>query len=386
MYLMSLLLGTMLLAVPIIPSIAAGSQPASSLAEGVASTSSSLSCLHEAVASLAGLHIDEQKALNLAHSSPVFVSYAVNHTPRYYGYNIGYSITSTCGTNDYTLALHFALAGKELVAAEDVNSASILGVSIAGRLANYTNYPTVSLWSGWEFSAASPSSTPVYESYTSFSQPSVGDPSYNYCSLAFYGECDFGVWAGLEHDYAGSYIAQTGTGALVSYLSGSPVSTYTMWTEFFGDQSSQTCYKNGNPYNESPGDTMRADVLNEAETGGSNTSYYLTVTDASVTPNYACTSGPSTFTHMGVSRYAAYIAEDPAYYALPEINPGGGSQSFSMYGELYYGGVFYTIQTPYNAGYYSANSPYSISLNSHTEISSSNPSSGSFTQTWSISA
>jgi hypothetical protein len=240
-------------------------------------------------------------------------------------------------------------------------------------------------WSGYEVGASSlnyPStlpSTTVYEAEEEHNVQQVQvpfDPA-NACSNSS-DYCDSSIWAGLE-DKFGAYpdqnLVQGGSEAKIV----SSVVTYDVWYEFL-------------PHGEVPctnvsvsaNDDIVTDVLNNAEGGGSNTTYTVNVVDMNQ-PGKDC-FGTATNYPMSKPVLASFIVERPTDYPhnneviLPEysFNP-------SITGYMYYNGTLNTISNSYTHNEYvtdTMRNPVSSVHGVQNLVPGSVNSGGTFTDTW----
>lgn len=227
-------------------------------------------------------------------------------------------------------------------------------------------------WSGYTFSGNSGATTPVYEAYATWTEPSVSEPQSYFC---YFKHCDLFIWPGLTATTGGSSgIVQGGTDSGLYCTAGCSYYYYG-WYEYY-PASSVTCSN----FPVSPGDSVGADIVNSGEYGGSTSSYAIYVYD--FTAANTCSSSNSNYNSFATPYYGQFIAERPSFGGTLARLPKFGSVTIS--GDVYYGSSLTGIYTPYNNGWYikttMVNSGYTnINLGS---VSSSS----AFTETWSTSS
>lgn len=334
--------------------------------------------LEKAIASnisAATQNFDSRKALSLAMDSSGFkektVGLGVQFNSIFDTWTFDSSGTVTWDT------VNVVFSGTEtngsavnVVVTEDPGLLSVVAVTTQHVALHAT---TSTNWSGYTFTGNAGGTAPVYEAYSSWTEPAVSEPQAYWC---FFAHCDFAIWPGLTATSLGSTgIVQAGSNSGLYCTAGCSYYYYG-WYEFYPAALVQC-----NNFPVSPGDSMAADIINHARTGGSSTLYDIYVYD--FTSGRTCSVTNQSFTNFNTPYYGQFIGErlqwsDGSYSRLPKFG------SVTMSGSIYYGGALQGIYNPYSNGWYTQ---VIMTNGGNTNIQVGSVSSSSaFTQTWLTSA
>ncbi|MGB6463921.1 MAG: hypothetical protein WBF38_06840 [Nitrosotalea sp.] len=324
------------------------------------------------------------KATSLANANTEFKS-------RIMGYNSAFesnfntwnlnktSCTVTWKTNNLVYDLRNATSiVKKIVVTEDPATTTVLNVTEQDQIAYSSNAIPNSNWSGYEFAGDGSSShtTKMYDSYSTFTVPSVFQPPYpsNACSNP---TCNIVIWVGLE-DKAGAadqILAQSGAQGIVS-CNPTCVSSYNIWWEFL--PNSLTICSPGITVHAS--DSITANEYMDTIVGGTDSRVVDTYIVDNTNPSAVCSFSHQYFNSTS-PLYSSFIAEDlclniscSSQYTLPNFTSVQMNQN-----TVYYGNSYRYISQPYSNGWFNE---YNYFNSADTSMNNHDPIGQNFTESW----
>jgi hypothetical protein len=337
-----------------------------------------------------GGQLDVAKARALASSNAEYASRVQGFTKVEFHsiYNTWQFNTTNCDLNWETVNVVYSVHTptgfeKYVVVTEDPVLSRVISISEQASKVYYdpsgndTQYSTANsnYWSGYEFAgdSGSPPTTAVYESRTTWAVPSVSVPYSGACTSTK--PCSAAIWPGLE-DQSGagnSHLVQGGTDSQITNCNTSCVTTNKVWYEFLPNSA---VYCGGMTFATS--DSVTADVVNRAKSGGSNTLYDVSINDN--TSGQGCSVSGQSYTSMNKPIYGSFILERAQIGSGYTLANFGTVQIGSA--STYYSSASHSIYTPYSNFWY-VKWIMQNPIGSNTNIGvGAVDSTGSFTQTW----
>jgi hypothetical protein len=227
----------------------------------------------------------------------------------------------------------------ENTSATQVTDFIVSEITGPGGYSNYAN----SIWNGYELYQQVTQDRHVWASFSSWYVPTAQS-----CYTSK--RCDVGVWTGLIDDSpegGNGVIAQDGVTSFMDCTSGTCHASYQGWYQFGG--SGPANYLSPSTYPVYAGDSVHTEVQNQADVGGSQSSYYMQVADSSRSWVFSGTYQYS-FTDPFYAEFIAEWAQHPfsngQSYDLLTFN------NFNQYGYVDYNKATYCMSSPYNNGWY----------------------------------
>lgn len=239
------------------------------------------------------------------------------------------------------------------------------GYDIAGQSFTYPSLPTTNVW----------------EAVASWTEPSVSrptDPSTACRTDLHFEPCSLAIWTGLTDSFHGStnHIAQSGSDAKITCSSSSSCTTsYFLWYEFVGEPSATIC--SGSSF--TAGHGVQAIVTNKAKTGGSSTSYDVSVIDTSTA--VGCSTTAHSYLSLSSPVFATFENERPSYNP-PLYATLAKFTSNTITGSMYYSSASHGISTPLTNGWYNKIRMVNTVININYGTTSGN----TITMTWTSSS
>lgn len=313
---------------------------------------------------------DEKKAITSALGSSTFKaevkgdSQSDGHVVMIWSYDPVNCVASPIGTSVQFTVTDSTNHKRLVIVSEDPKSLTPEGVSVNDKIITHSvSSATSTIWTGYELRGASTdSTTPVYQSYMTYSVPSAAVPTAPTGFTCGTGStsppypCDAAVWSGLAISSGGSTgLVQTGTDSICSGTTSGlcQTKTYDAWLEFYdnsGNGYTLSCASRAS-LTPNANDGIASQVTNYVKYGQGTKDYDLWLVD--ITQNIQCTTfgvGFNNNVDKGNPYDAEYILERPPISSGDYRLDNFGTMS-NVYGTIYYSGTNYGIWTPFNAGY-----------------------------------
>ncbi|MDE1832464.1 MAG: hypothetical protein KGI02_08875 [Thaumarchaeota archaeon] len=320
------------------------------------------------------------------------------HVVMIWSYDPVNCIASPIGTSVQFMVTDSASHKRLVIVSEDPKSLTPNGISVDDKIPTHavsSAYNTI--WTGYELRGAiADSTTPVYQSYLTYSVPSAAVPTApsgftcgtSSTSAPF--PCDAAVWSGLAISSGGSTgLVQTGTDSICSGTTSGQcqTKTYDAWLEFndAGTPSNGYILSCAARVSLTPNasDSVDSQVTNYVKYGQGTKDYDLWLVD--ITQNLQCTTfgvGFNNNVDKGDPYDAEYILERPPISSGDYRLDNFGTLS-NMHGTIYYSNTNNGIYTPFNAGYgHKIIMHNTVNNTSVTDVNTSN----NFNISWTTSA
>ncbi|MDH5463462.1 MAG: hypothetical protein OEW49_04055 [Nitrosopumilus sp.] len=324
--------------------------------------------------------IDGDRASSLTQNNPAFNSRTADYDRTfhsvYFTWNLDYE-NCTASLNDVNVGYILNDADgyvKNVVVTIDKNLSGVTDVSehVGGQY-GYTD--TSGNWAAYEIGGSSFTSSTnptkkVYEAKTSYTVPSVSQPSAGDCNSK---PCNLAIWTGLvdTKGATNTHIAQAGTDQKIVCTPTCTTSQF-FWYQFKTTSNAFQCSTTINS-----GNSILVTVTNQKKTGGLDTKYNVSMQNTST--GLGCSISNYTYSEMNAPVLGEFINER-ASYNPPTIAKLAKFTSDTMTGWVYYHTSSKNIYTPYSNGYYHK---INMSNSGTSNISTGNINVGGyFTETW----